>query len=100
MSGFEVVIEALRKAGKAATSAGEQAAAVDLGGTLSGVPGALPGSRSAEVAPRTATAWRSQIKGWSEQAGEHGRLLNTAADHYAANEEAAKQDLSPDSRGR
>jgi hypothetical protein len=88
------VIEALRTAGKAAISAGEQAGTVDLVGTTAGVPGALPGSRSAQAATTLANAWQTRIKGWSTEADAHGRNMNTAADYYAANEEAAKQDLS------
>ncbi len=37
MSGYEVIIAALRNAGITAESAGEQVSAVDLAGTLTGV---------------------------------------------------------------
>jgi hypothetical protein len=100
VAGFDVVIDELRKAGKAAISAGEQAGTVDLGSAVSGVAGALTGSRSAKVVVKTAAAWRTQIKNWSSEAGSHGRLLHTAADYYATNEQAAEQDLSNASRGR
>ena len=43
MSGYQVIIDALRKAGHAAESAGKQAGAVDLAETLTGVAEALPG---------------------------------------------------------
>jgi hypothetical protein len=94
VAGFDVVIEELRKTGKAATSAGEQVGTVDLGGAVSGVADALPGSRSAGAVARTAAKWRAEIKNWSGHAADHGRSLNTAADYYAANEDAAAHDLS------
>ena len=65
MSGYEVIVEALREAGNAATSAGEQAETMDLTGTLSGVGGALPGSRSAQAAPGASDTWRRQLTDWS-----------------------------------
>lgn len=40
MGGFEAPIEAIRKAGAAAQSAGEQGRGVDLGGALPGVASA------------------------------------------------------------
>lgn len=100
MTGFDVVIEELRRAGKAAVSAGEQAHSVDLGSTVAGVPGALPGSVSATSVQKAAHTWSTRIKNWSTRVDTHGRSLATAADNYAANDTAAKQDLSEAPRGR
>jgi hypothetical protein len=99
MSGYDVVIEELRKAGRSAVSAGEQAGTVDLAGTLSGIPSALPGSRSVQAAAGLAKSWQSQIKGWSGETTTLGRNMTAAADHYAANEQAAENDLTVSGRG-
>lgn len=94
MAGYEVVIEALRKSGRAATSAGEQASAVDLAGAISGVRDSLPGSRSVDAASGVATVWRAQIAGWSGEATKLGQDMAGSADLYASNEQAAKENLT------
>ena len=94
MDGYEVVIAELRKAGGAAVSAGEQAAAVDLGAAISGVSAALPGSRSAQAVVGLADAWGKMITQWSEAATRHGQGMSSSADLYSTNDKAAEQDLS------
>jgi len=89
MSGYEVVVEALCGAGSAATSAGEQAGTMDLAGTLSGVGGALPGSRSAQAVTGAADTWRRQLTDWSTDTRKLGQDMSSSADHYAASEHAA-----------
>lgn len=93
MSGYQVIIDALRKAGGAAESAGEQAGAVDLAGTLTGVADALPGSRSVQAAMGAANAWTNQIERWSTDAQSLGQGMSASADRYAASEDAAEADL-------
>jgi hypothetical protein len=93
MSGYRVIIEALRKAGNAADSAGKQAGAVDLAGTLTGVTDALPGSRSTRAATGAANAWTDQIERWSTGAQRLGQGMSASADRYAASEDAAEADL-------
>ena len=99
MDGYEVVIEALRKSGRAASSAGEQAGVVDLSGAISGVRDSLPGSLSLQAASKVATAWRAQIAGWGSEATELGQDMTKSADLYASNEQAAKDDLIESARG-
>lgn len=93
MNGYQVIIAALREAGIAADSAGQQAGAVDLAGTLSGVADALPGSRSVRAAAGTANAWTDHIERWSTGAQRLGRGMTASADRYAASEDAAEADL-------
>lgn len=95
MAELEVVLSALRKAGRAAGSAGEQAHAVDVSGIVAGVEGALPGSRAASMATQVARLWRDQLEAWSREATELGRNLAVIADRYAANEDAARRSLRP-----
>ncbi|MGH3931999.1 MAG: hypothetical protein ACRDTF_18720, partial [Pseudonocardiaceae bacterium] len=73
MTGYEVAIDALRKAGYAAEGAGEQVGMVDLGGALSGLADALPGSRSVQAAAGAGNTWAAQIKGWSTEAERLGQ---------------------------
>ncbi|MET0238154.1 MAG: hypothetical protein ABW224_26170 [Kibdelosporangium sp.] len=91
--GYEVVIEAMRKASTAAGDAAAAAGKVDLGGAVDDVDTAMPGSTSAGAAEALATAWREQIKTWSSDADGYAKNLASAADHYAASEEAAKADF-------
>ena len=55
MDGYEVDVEALRKAAKAATSAGEQAGRVKLGEAVSPVAEAMPLVRVGTIPP---SRWR------------------------------------------
>jgi hypothetical protein len=93
MSGYQVIIDALRKAGDTAENAGKQAGAVDLAGTLTGVAEALPGSRSTPAATGAANAWTDQIEHWSTSAQMFGQAMSASADRYAASEDAAEADL-------
>lgn len=91
--GYEVVIEAMRKASTAAGDAAAAAGKVDLGGAVDDVDTAMPGSTSGPAADALAKTWADQVKAWSTDADGYAKDLSTAADHYAANEEAAKADF-------
>lgn len=91
--GYEVVIDAMRTASAAAGDAAAAVGKVDLGGAVDDVPAALPGSTSGPAATALASKWTEQVKTWSTDAGGYAKDLSTAADHYAANESAAKADL-------
>ncbi len=93
MAGFEVEIEALRLAGDAARSAGEQSAAVNVREPLAGISSALPGSASAPVAADTGVAIAARLDTASRAAINQGRDLGAAAAGYAANEASAQRDL-------
>jgi hypothetical protein len=91
--GYEVVIDSLRKASAAANDAASQAGKVQLGAAIDDVGPAMPGSRSGPAAAALATNWANQVKTWSSDATTYSENLTKAADHYAANEEAAKADF-------
>lgn len=93
MSGFEAAIEAIRKAGAAAVSAGDQARGIDLAGPLSGVGSALPGSRSAHAAAGVSTGWAQRVQNWSRDSRDYGENLGTSADLYAASDQEAEAHL-------
>lgn len=94
MTGYAVVIDALRRFGQAAASAGEQAGSVDLAAALAPVAGALPGSRSGPAVTRAAQAWRGQVAGWSRRVTALGTGMAETAESYAASEQAAQRDLA------
>jgi hypothetical protein len=93
MNGYQVISEALRKAGDAAESVGKQAGAVDLAGPLTGIADALPGSRSTPAATAAANAWTDQTERWSADAQVLGQGMSASANRYAASEDAAEADL-------
>jgi hypothetical protein len=94
MSGFEVDVEALRKAAAAAVSAGEQAGQVKLGSAPQAVPDALPGSVSATRAEPLGRAWDERLGAWSTDVNRFGGNLSAAADRYEADDAAAERDFS------
>lgn len=103
MSGYEVEIAQLRQAASAAQSCGDQLGEVDAAATMTGVPGALPGSRSGSPIKKLAGAWRGQVTHLSRRFVSHATSLTQSADRDAANETAAAEVFTPvsvdDTRG-
>lgn len=91
--GYEVVIEAMRKASTAAGDAAEAAGKVELGAAVDDVATAMPGSRSGPAATALASTWTGQVTSWSTDAGDYAKNLSSAADRYATDEAAAEADL-------
>jgi len=91
--GYEVVIEAMRKASTAAGEAAKTVGKVDLGVAVDDVGTALPGSRSGPAATALASAWTNQLKSWSSDANGYADNLAKSADLYAGNEAAARADF-------
>ncbi|QUH00274.1 hypothetical protein HUO13_05105 [Saccharopolyspora erythraea] len=86
---YQAVMQNLREAAAKARSAGDQAAAVDLGSAATDLATALPGSRSAQAAGAVARSWSQTVKVWSRDARAHGAALDSAAAEYGGNEQAA-----------
>ncbi|MGH3916528.1 MAG: hypothetical protein ACRDTC_24420 [Pseudonocardiaceae bacterium] len=93
MSGYEAAIDAIRRAGAAAVSAGDQDRGVDLAGPLSGMGSALPGSRSAHAAAGVSTGWAQRVQDWSRDSQGYGENLVKPADLYVASDQAAEAHL-------
>ncbi|GAB2734003.1 hypothetical protein [Amycolatopsis magusensis] len=93
MSGYEVTLEALGKAGDSADSLGEQLARIDLGGALSTLPKGMPGSRTAASAGTLGTTWRTEVATYGREARDHAKKLLNAKKLYETDEEAAKAAL-------
>ncbi|MFI6996369.1 hypothetical protein [Nocardia sp. NPDC050175] len=91
MSGFEVQIDQLREAAKAAGSAATQAGEVDPGTGMAAIATALPGGEVAKKAPTLATTFNERAKGWSGEIGRWNETITAAAKLYSENEaEAAR----------
>jgi hypothetical protein len=94
MDGYEVDIEKLREAAKAAGSAGEQAGQVRLGDSVTAVTEAMSGSMSAVQAQTLATAWEERLRTWSTDITSFGGNLAASADVYDKDEIAAQKDFN------
>ncbi len=93
MNGYQVTLEAIASAGNAAADLADQLTSIDLAGTLTGVPEALPGARSAQAARTLSTAWKDEIRHYGDAVREHSETLLAASTHYAVNEDAAEADI-------
>jgi hypothetical protein len=93
VNGYQAQIDALRDAAKAAASAGEQVAAIDLAGALGEAGKGMPGARCVQSLTSLGTAWRADISGWAAQAEGYADALTAAAAKYSGNEKAAEADF-------
>lgn len=93
MSSYETQIGELRKASDAAKSAGGQVAKIDLADAVADAGTAMPGGQVVGSFTRLGNAWRGDLAGWVSQAEGYADSLTTAADRYAANEQAAAADF-------
>ncbi|MGH3865672.1 MAG: hypothetical protein ACRDQ4_05940 [Pseudonocardiaceae bacterium] len=91
MSGYEANIEQLRRSAVAATSVGEQASKIDLGGGVNHVAAGLPGSESAAAAVKLAGAWEQRLSTWAADIRSFGGAVSAAASDYAASDKAAEE---------
>ncbi|MGC7095642.1 type VII secretion target [Amycolatopsis lurida] len=92
-NGYEVQLEALRRAALAADSAAEQVSAADLASALGEAVAGLPGARCARAVEAVGEAWRGDLADWASQARGYGQSLTGAADGYARNDAAVAQDF-------
>lgn len=95
MSGYEAVIGSIHRAADAAHSAADQIAGIDPGGDLgSAVSSSLPGAAGSIGAARSVSeAWKGRGKAIANGLRGFGDDLHSAADAYAANENAAQENL-------
>jgi hypothetical protein len=93
LSSYETQIGALRKACDAARSAGSQVSKIDLADAVTAAGTAMPGAQVAQSFTTLGNSWRGDLSGWVSQAESYADSLTTAADRYAANEQAAIADF-------
>jgi hypothetical protein len=93
LSGYETQIEALRKAGEAARTAGNQVSGMDLADAVAAAGSAMPGAPAVQSFTVLGDAWRGDLAGWVAQAEGYADDLDTAANRYTVNEGAAVADL-------
>lgn len=91
--GYQAKIDDLRRAAKAAGSAGEQVAEVDLPGAIRNAVDGMPGARCVRSLETLGNAWRGDIAGWVSQAKDYAEALTAAAQTYSSNEDAASDDF-------
>ena len=91
MDGYQVQIEQLRGASRAAGSAATQARTVQPGSGLDAVATALPGGDAAKSAPTLATAFNERATGWSDEIDHWSEDVSSSAKTYAENEDAAER---------
>jgi hypothetical protein len=91
VSGFEVQIEQLRGASKAAGSAASQARTVHPGNGLEAIATAVPGGDAAKNAPTLATTVDERATAWADEIDRWSESISASAKTYAENEEAAER---------
>jgi hypothetical protein len=91
MSGYELEIEQIRRAGAAAQSAGDQLANLDLGCEIGGGYGALPGAKCGEQFRTLEDTWLRHGREFSGSLQSHATNLTWAADDYNVHEDQARQ---------
>jgi hypothetical protein len=99
MSGYAVVIEALRSSSRAAADLSKQLGEVDLEAPVASSAVALPGTSSGPALAALGELWRSVVQSLSRDAGRYSDSLMASADLYSSNEAAAKADLRVDGEG-
>jgi hypothetical protein len=93
MSGYTVVIDALRRSSTAANDLSTQLRAVDLDAPVAKLYLALPGTSAGPALTGLGELWRAAVVSVSDAAARTSRDLSAAADLYSLNEAAAAADL-------
>jgi hypothetical protein len=91
VSGYEVEIDQLRAASRAAGSAATQARAVEPGSGLGAIVAALPGGDAAKIAPTLATTFNERATGWADEIDRWSGNVSSAAKTYSENEDSAER---------
>ncbi|MBL8924868.1 MAG: hypothetical protein JNM77_01335 [Pseudonocardia sp.] len=82
MDGFEVPVEALRDAGRAAGAAAADLAGLPLAQAVGAVEEALPGGAAGAAAVALAAAWRARLAAAAAALDQQAGALRAAADGY------------------
>jgi hypothetical protein len=93
MSGYEVVLDGISAASKAAGRGADGVRPIDLGSTLAGVAQGLPGGTSVGAARMVGQMWTSELADWVKNTDAFSAQLASAVTTYQANEAAAAADL-------
>jgi len=89
-----VPITAIGDAGRAAAGVATDVAGIDVAGPAGEIAGALPGSRSAQVAAAAAQQWRTEFTGVTTAMQDYGRGLGDTATEYRNAEQAQLQQIT------
>lgn len=97
---YEVEIKDLRDSAKAARTAATEVARQTPGSHLTGAGAGIPGASSVAIMARVSSGWTTELSDWAKAARGYGRTLDTNADQYELDDEAARDAFGPLGRGR
>ncbi|WP_156465322.1 hypothetical protein [Knoellia sp. Soil729] len=97
---YEVEVKDLRDSATAARSAARQVARITPGSHLTSAGTGMPGAESVAVMVRVGSAWTTELSDWARAARGYARTLDTNADQYELDDEAARDAFGPIVQGR
>ena len=97
---YEVQVKDLRDSAEAARSAARQVGTMTPGSHLRSAGAGMPGAASVAAMGRVASGWTTELSAWAEAARGFARTLDSNADQYELDDEAARDAFSPVGQGR
>jgi hypothetical protein len=94
VSGFEAKIEEIRETGRAAGRVADLVSGVNAASAWPPGDAGMPGARAVTKLEAVRQLWKTIQTGTASDLDEHSTSTQTAADHYASNEQAANDALS------
>jgi hypothetical protein len=93
MAGYEVVIEKIAEAGKAAQRVADAIGSLDFAGTISNGDLGMPGARAVGKLATVKQGWTGREKRIAGGFTDYAHTMTQAADFYRTHEEAAQREL-------
>lgn len=87
--GYEVQVQDLRDSADAARQAATLVRDTTAPDDLRSAGAALPGAEAVQLVEAVATSWQDSVQAWVRSARRYARGLETAADRYEADDDAA-----------
>lgn len=98
--GYEVEIKDLRDSATAARTAATEVASQTPGSSLTGAGAGMPGAASVAIMARVSSDWTTELSDWARAARGYARTLDTNADQYELDDQAARDAFGPLGQGR
>ncbi|GAB3487831.1 hypothetical protein [Amycolatopsis cihanbeyliensis] len=95
MSGYQVLVDKITEAGRAAAQVADGMRGVACAEALPEGDSGMPGARCASKLAAVKQAWQGREQSFIGRLDEHAGSMRRAAQLYSANEDAAEQDLMP-----
>lgn len=93
MAGYEVIIDKIAAAGKAAQRVAEVIAPLDFAGAIPEGDAGMPGARAAAKLAAVKQEWSGKVKPLASGFTDYANEMAKAADFYRRHEDAAQRDL-------